>query len=48
MKRIRGKLNRTVKYWRVRYKQASRRDRLFMGMWSLVVLVYAWWVLLVL
>jgi len=48
MKRIREKLNRTVKYWRVRYKQASGRDRLFMGMWSLVVLVYAWWVLLVL
>ena len=48
MKPIREKFKRTVKYWRVSYKQASGKDRLLIGMGALVVLVYAWWVTLVL
>ena len=46
MKRAKEKFSRTVKYWRVSYKQASGSDRLFMGMCALVMLVYAWWVVL--
>jgi hypothetical protein len=48
MKRIREKVKRTVKYLRVSYKQANGNERLLMGMCTLVMLVYAWWVLLVL
>jgi hypothetical protein len=48
MKRIREKYQRTVKYWLIRYKQANERDRLFIGMGTLIVLIYAWWVMLVL
>jgi hypothetical protein len=47
MKLMKEKLKRIVKYWRVWYKQASGSDRLHLGMCALVVLVYAWWVLLV-
>ncbi|HEX9839683.1 MAG TPA: hypothetical protein VGA72_10065 [Anaerolineales bacterium] len=47
MKRIEEKFNRTVKYWRIRYKQASGRDRLSLGMFALVMLVYTWWAMLV-
>jgi hypothetical protein len=48
MKRIREKVKRTVKYLRISYKQANGNERLLMGMCTLVMLVYAWWVLLVL
>jgi hypothetical protein len=48
MRRINEKFKRVVKYWRVSYKQASRADRLVMGMCTLTVLVYAWWVFVVL
>ena len=48
MKRIKEKYKRIVKYWRVSYEQASGSDRLVMGMCTLAMLVYAWWVLLVL
>ena len=48
MKRIKEKFKRTVKFWSVSYKQTSGRDRLFMGMCALVMLVYTWWVVLVL
>ena len=48
MKQIKEKLKRIAKYWHVRYKQASGRDRLFAGMYTLMVLVYAWWMILVL
>gem|GEM_PF-1251443 len=48
MKRFEEKFKRTVKYLRVAYKQASGRDRLYLGLFSLMVLVYAWWVFLVL
>jgi len=48
MKQIEEKFKRTVKYWRICYKQASGRDRLYMGLFSLLVLVYAWWIMVVL
>ena len=47
MKRIEEKLKRKFKYLRVSYQQASGRDRLFMGMFGLLMLVYAWWVVMV-
>ena len=48
MKRIKEKFRRTVKYLRVSYKQASLDERMLMGMGALVMLVYAWWVVVVL
>ena len=48
MKQMEEKFKRTVKYLRVSYKQASGRDRFYMGLFSLLVLVYAWWVIWVL
>jgi len=48
MKQIEEKFKRTVKYWRISYKQASGRDRLYIGLFSLLVLVYAWWITVVL
>jgi len=47
MKRIEEKFKRKVKYWRISYQQASGRDRLYWGLFSLLILVYAWWLLLV-
>ena len=38
MKQIEEKLKRTVKYWRISYQQASGRDRLYVGLFSLLVL----------
>ena len=43
MKRIEEKLKRKVKYWRVSYLQASERERLSMGMFAVLILVYMWW-----
>jgi hypothetical protein len=37
-----------MKYCRVSYKQSDKQHRLFMGMFALMILVYAWWVILVL
>jgi hypothetical protein len=48
MKRIEEKLKRKVKYWRISYMQASGRDRFHLGLFGLLVLVYAWWASLVL
>lgn len=47
MKRIKEKFKRTVKYWRITYLQASGNDRLSVGMLVMVMLAYAWWVILV-
>jgi len=47
MKQIEEKFKRKVKYWRVSYQQASGRDRLTVGLFSLLMLAYAWWVFLV-
>ena len=48
MKQIEEKLKRKMKYLRVSYKQASGRDRLSLGFYSLLILVYLWWYFLVL
>lgn len=47
MKRIKEKSRRIVKYWRVRYKQASGKERVFMGMYVLTMLAYVWWAMLI-
>jgi hypothetical protein len=47
MKEIEEKLKRKVKYWRMSYKQTSGRERLSLGLFSLLMLIYAWWVTLV-
>lgn len=47
MKRIEEKLKRKVKYWRISYMQASGRERLSIGLYSLLILIYLWWYLLV-
>jgi hypothetical protein len=46
MKRIEEKLKRKVKYWRISYQQASGQDRLSIGLFALMMLAYAWWVIL--
>lgn len=48
MKQIEEKLKRKVKYWRVSYLQASGRDRLSVGMFMIMILIYMWWVSLIL
>ena len=46
-KQIKDKFKRTVKYWRVSYQQANGRDRLSLYMFALLMLIYAWWVMMV-
>ena len=46
MKHIEEKLKRKVKYWRISYQQASGQDRLFIGLFALMMLAYLWWVTL--
>jgi len=46
-KRIREKLKRMMKYWRVRYRQSSERERLTLYLLVFLVFSYAWWVLIV-
>ncbi len=48
MKRIKEKSKRILKYWRISYQQASERERLFMGVYTLMVLAYVWWAILAL
>jgi hypothetical protein len=43
MKRLEEKFKRKMKYWRVSYMQASGRDRMLIGLYSLTILVYVWW-----
>lgn len=43
MKRTQEKFLRIMKYWRVRYQQATGRDRQSIGMLAAMLLVYAWW-----
>ena len=47
MKPTKENFRRFVKYWRVVYEQANRQDRLSLGMFALLMLVCAWWVILV-
>jgi len=46
MKQIKQKYERIVKYWRISYRQASGRDRLLMGVFTLMMLTYMWWAIL--
>ena len=48
MKRTKEKFKRIMKYWRVSYMQANAQDRLSIAMLALLMLVYAWWTILVL
>jgi hypothetical protein len=47
MKRLREKSRRLVKYWLVTYKQASGRERLYAGMFFMLLLTYVWWAMIV-
>jgi hypothetical protein len=46
MKRLKDKSKRLVKYWFVSYKQASGSERLQVGMFLMMMLVYIWWAML--
>ncbi|HEX9386536.1 MAG TPA: hypothetical protein VF918_09475 [Anaerolineales bacterium] len=46
MKQIEEKFKRTVKYWRISFKQASGRDRLSIYLFASLLLAYVWWVTL--
>lgn len=48
MKRLKEKIRRKIKYYRVGFYQSQREDRMGWGMTALGVLVYVWWVLEVL
>ena len=48
MKRIKEKFKRNFKYLRVSYRQASERERLSLGLFALLMLIYTWWVTVVL
>jgi hypothetical protein len=43
MKQKKDKFRRVVKYWRVRYVQASSQDRLSVALFIVVMLLYIWW-----
>jgi hypothetical protein len=47
MKRIEEKVRRTVKYWRISFLQSSGRDRVSLGMFMVLILVYMWWASLI-
>jgi hypothetical protein len=46
MKQIKQKYARILKYWRISYKQSSGRDRLILGVFTLLMLTYVWWAIL--
>ena len=46
-KRINDKFKRTIKYWRVRYQQATKQERMNLYVVTFLVLSYTWWLLLV-
>jgi hypothetical protein len=48
MKPIKEKLKRILKYWCISYQQSRERDRLSIAMFAVLMLVYAWWVIVVL
>lgn len=47
MKRIKEKLKRQMKYLRVSYQQTRGRERLNLYMFALLLVVYAWWVMMI-
>jgi hypothetical protein len=46
MKLIKEKLKRRMKYLRVSYQQTRGRERLNLYMFALLLVVYAWWVMM--
>jgi hypothetical protein len=48
MKHLKEKLKRQVKYMRVSYQQARGRERLNLYMFAMLLLIYAWWVIIAL
>lgn len=48
MKQKKNRFKRVVKYWRVRYVQASKQDRLSVALFIVVMLTYLWWAVMVL
>ena len=47
MKQKKDKFRRVVKYWRVRYMQASNQERASLALFIVVMLTYFWWAILV-
>jgi hypothetical protein len=47
MKQKKDKFRRVVKYWRVRYIQASSQERVSLALFIVVMLMYFWWAMLV-
>jgi hypothetical protein len=47
MKHLKEKLKRRVKYLRVSYQQTRGRERLNLYMFAMLMLIYAWWALMV-
>lgn len=43
MKQKKDKFRRVVKYWRVRYVQASKQDRMALALFIVMMLTYLWW-----
>jgi hypothetical protein len=48
MEQKKNKFRRVVKYWRVRYLQASQQERLSAALFIVVMLTYIWWAVLTL
>ena len=47
-KRFSEKLKRAVKYWRVRYRQFSERERTNLYLLTFLMVTYVWWMVIVL
>ncbi len=48
MKQKKNKFRRVVKYWRVRYMQASTQDRQSVALFVAVMVTLIWWAVRVL
>jgi len=48
MKQLKEKLKRRMKYLRVSYQQTRGRERLNLFMFAMLMLIYAWWAMMVL
>ena len=47
MKQLKEKLKRRMKYLRVSYQQTRGRERLNLFMFAMLMLIYAWWAMMV-
>ncbi len=48
MKQNKDKFRRVMKYWRVRYMQASTQDRQMVALFAAVMVTFIWWAIRVL